>query len=123
MTATVLIGLLTLAGARPDAAPTCALERVDRARTSSATCLTCHDGSAARAVEVHSTGPRSSHPVGVSYALARPALAVRRAGPLDARVVLPAGRVECVTCHAADGAGAHRTVDPAGGLCGGCHAK
>jgi predicted CXXCH cytochrome family protein len=123
MTATVLIALLTLTGARPEASPMCALDRIDRARTSSATCLTCHDGSAAPAVDVRATRPRSSHPVGVSYALARPELAVRRAGPVDARIVLPAGRVECVSCHAADGAGAHRTVDAAGGLCGGCHAK
>lgn len=98
---------------------TCTLGRVDRATTTSETCLSCHDGSTAPAVALHAVA-NGAHPVGVSYALARPESSLRRYGPTSARLVLPRGRVECVTCHAIDGRGPHWTVSPAD-LCTACH--
>lgn len=121
MTATVMIALLTLAALQPE--ETCALARVERAKTLSSTCLSCHDGGAAPAITPHDTRVPGSHPVSVPYASARAAVSLRRSGPRDPAVVLPAGRVECVTCHAADGQGPHRTVLATAALCTGCHEK
>lgn len=100
----------------------CMLGRVDRSRTSSQTCLACHDGSVGPVVGLHD-GLNGSHSVGVAWAAARQDASLRRYGPRDARVVLPRGRVECVSCHAMDGTGRHWTVEPFDELCAACHDK
>jgi predicted CXXCH cytochrome family protein len=123
VTSTVIIAIVTLAAVQADPDSVCALARVDRARTLSSTCLSCHDGSAAPAVRADAPGGHGIHPVSVSYAHARAEVAIRVVGPLDARVVLPAGRVECVSCHADQGQGPHKTVVSIGELCTGCHLK
>lgn len=122
MTATMFIALVTLA-VQSDPQQTCLLGKVDRARTLSSTCLSCHDGSAAPSVAFHTATSGGSHPVSVTYAFARPEVAVRPIGPLDPLVVLPGGRVECVSCHAGDGTGPHKTVLSFSALCTGCHQK
>jgi hypothetical protein len=97
-----------------DGAP-CELARADRARTSSASCLACHDGAAGREL-----GP--SHPVEVDYgsAAAREPDRYVPAALLRADVPLVDGKVSCTSCH--DGASPHakRAVDP-GRLCLACH--
>lgn len=100
----------------------CALGRVDRSRTSSETCLACHDGTAGPAISLHDFMD-ASHPIGISYAAARENMSVRRFGPTDSQIVLPRGRVECVSCHALDGTGPHWTLKPSGNLCTACHDK
>ncbi len=80
---------------------------------SSASCLTCHDGSLAKdegsAIIERTAGiwrhggqsNRSSHPLGVSYsrAHARKPHAYRPMAELPRTVRLPGGKVECVSCH------------------------
>jgi hypothetical protein len=122
MTATVLIALVTFAAAEWAANESCPLAGVDRPTTLSSTCLSCHDGSVAPAVALHAADGRGAHPVSVRYA-GRADVSIRPNGPLDPLVVLPAGRVECVTCHSGEGTGPHRTVLPVGALCLGCHDK
>lgn len=99
---------------------TCTLGRVDRATTTSATCIACHDGTVAPPVALHGD-LNGVHPVGVAYGLGRPEAALRRYGPRNPRLVLPRGRVECVTCHSVRDAGPHWTVS--GDLCTACHDK
>lgn len=123
MTVTAMIVLLTLGAVEPLSDSICALSRIDRARTLSSTCLACHDGSAAPAIGLQAAPAHAAHPVSVSYARAPADVAVRAQGPRDARVVLPAGRVECVTCHAEQGPGPHKTVVALRDLCVGCHQK
>lgn len=136
MTATALIALMMLNAAQPAPEQVCLLGRVDRASTSSASCLACHDGSAGPPVAFHAAGASvgfamgtgasgraGAHPVSVPYALGRREVALRAFGPRDPAVILPGGRVECVTCHSATGAGPRRTVLEFSALCGGCHQK
>jgi len=80
---------------------------------SSASCLTCHDGSLApdegSAIVERTAGiwrhggfsNRSSHPLGVSYsrALGKKPHAYRQIAGLPSTIRLPAGKVECVSCH------------------------
>lgn len=80
---------------------------------SSASCLTCHDGSLApdegsamveRTAGIWRHGGvsnRSSHPLGVSYRKAhlRKPHAYRQMESLPTTVRLPEGNVECVSCH------------------------
>ncbi len=70
-------------------------------------CLVCHDGTVGEDVHGGVTAPGvgsagSSHPVGVPY-LSRPRgfsdNSLLPVASLDERLVLPEGRVECVTCH------------------------
>lgn len=110
----VSLGVAAMARAA-DPAPSCELGRSDRARTPSARCLACHDGTTGAAM-----GP--SHPVEVSYARAS-ARDPRRyvpAAALPREITLVNGNVSCVSCH--DGASLHpaRTVDPST-LCLACH--
>lgn len=123
MTATALLAALTLTVFVPNSDSPCGLARADRARTLSTSCLACHDGSAAPSIRMHVAGAQGSHPVGVAYAAARRQVAVRLGGPLDPRLLLPLGRVECVTCHAIEGSGPRWTVVSFGALCTSCHDK
>jgi hypothetical protein len=120
VTATALLALMTAITYQPTTT-VCELGRIDRANTTSWTCLSCHDGSSAPSVAAHSAGAGGSHPVGVAYAFGRSALSLRPFGPASALVVLPAGRVECTTCHLAGGPGSSSTVTR--DLCTGCHQK
>jgi hypothetical protein len=125
MTATVIIAFMSLVPFQPEPETVCTLGRVDRANTPSSRCLSCHDGSVAPAVTGTAVfpGDHGAHPVSVSYAFAPRGVSIRALGPRDARVVLPAGRVECVTCHEGRGRGPHHTVIPPAELCASCHDK
>ena len=68
-------------------------------------CLGCHDDTIAPGVEKHASGGfglRGNHPVGTDYQGAtvhRRRARLRGAGPMDERVLLPDGKVECLSCH------------------------
>jgi len=112
----------------------CALGRVNRAQTDSRTCLGCHDGTSATGVayqrpeELGRTGRsamHTSHPVDVDYRLAatrKPGM-LHPAAALPENLMLPSGKVTCVTCH--DGASReknHVSVSMSRSrLCGSCH--
>lgn len=112
----------------------CALGRVNRAQTDTRTCLGCHDGTSATGVvyqrpgELGHTGQsamHSSHPVDVDYQLAwsrKPGL-LNPSGALPENLMLPSGKVSCVTCH--DGASReknHVSVSMSRSrLCSSCH--
>jgi len=112
----------------------CALGRVNRAQADSRTCLGCHDGTSAAGVsyqrpeELGRTGQsamHTSHPVDVDYQLAatrKPGM-LHPAGALPESLMLPHGKVTCVTCH--DGASReknHMSVSMSRSrLCGSCH--
>lgn len=112
----------------------CALGRVNRAGADSRTCLSCHDGTSAAGVayqrpqEVgHSrlSAMHTSHPVDVDYELAfaqKPGR-LHPSGVLPENLVLPQGKVACVTCH--DGASRERhhvSVSMSRSrLCSACH--
>ena len=89
----------------------------DRSSATRATCMVCHDGSAAPPI-----AEQGCHPVDVPYT--RAWLAGSRAlnGIIPAALVLSSGRVTCATCH--DGASPypHRTAVDAASLCTACHA-
>jgi predicted CXXCH cytochrome family protein len=107
----------------------CALGRTSRAQASSRGCLSCHDGLAASAVSYTfgrgSGSMHGSHPVDVDYGAAelRPGNRFRPPGALPASIVLPGGKVGCVSCH--DGASPERyhTALPMdrSRLCFSCH--
>lgn len=108
----------------------CALGRQNRQLATTQSCLSCHDGSVAMAVNYAvgaavGGGMHASHPVDVDYAAAAARLPGRLqpAGSLPANLVLPGGKVTCVTCH--DGASsekAHASMPLARSrLCMGCH--
>jgi len=112
----------------------CALGRVNRAQTDTRTCLGCHDGTSATGVayqrpsELGRSGQsamHSSHPVDVDYQLAamkKPGL-LHPSGGLPENLLLPHGKVTCVTCH--DGASReknHVSVSMSRSrLCSSCH--
>ena len=97
---------LAWTGARAAGGTTCELSRVDRARTTSLSCMTCHDGSAGKAVpfQMRGDGAGMSHPVEIDYAAAaaRQPGKYEPASSLPYQVPLVAGKVQCTTCH--DGA-------------------
>ncbi len=94
---------------------------------SSALCLGCHDGTVARAVSHDQIGPggSDSHPIGVSYfaAQARRRTALRSLGEIAPQLILPDGRVECVTCHDATSRRPSllAMTNQGSALCFGCH--
>jgi formate-dependent nitrite reductase cytochrome c552 subunit len=111
---------LALAPVRGAADSTCLLASADfdRARATSAACLSCHDGSCASAV----SGDRS-HPVDRAYASGwlRGTLSLRS---IPAReLVLSAGVVTCATCHDGRSGLPHHTAMPQARICEGCHMK
>jgi predicted CXXCH cytochrome family protein len=130
LTVLVLVG----AGFRPsgprvraeELGGTCALAGADRARTPAASCMACHDGSAAQGISFQMRSATGAvvldHPVDVDYASA--ALRDRRLvspAMLPRELVLVGGRVACTTCH--DGASRERahTVRVRADLCTSCH--
>ncbi len=123
MTALTLLVAIVMTSTEPGYDSVCTLKRVDRSTTSSEKCLVCHDGSVGSPIALHVAGAGTAHPVGVSYYAARDEAAVFPSGPRNALVVLPRGRIECVTCHSADGSGRHSTVTSFGALCTACHDK
>lgn len=92
-------------------APTgCLLWMPEGQKAEAKTCLTCHDGSGAKA------HLRSSHPVDLDYAQAqglnpalRPLAEVQKRG-----VVVPDGQLRCVTCHSATSPWAMKVALPPG---------
>lgn len=112
----------------------CALGRLDRAQSPSRTCLSCHDGTTGTGVSytvartgqaAPLSGMHASHPIEVTYGAAqarRPRTLVPEA-LLPAALVLPEGKVACVTCH--DGASSerhHTAVSMSRSrLCSSCH--
>jgi len=107
-------------------------------------CLTCRDGAIAaqthlgnRTVMVSQVGtssslanarigfPLGSHPVGVPYDPHDPKLQPPGTVTADGRIRLPAGRVECVSCHDPHGTAGHPALlvksDRRSGLCLSCH--
>jgi predicted CXXCH cytochrome family protein len=109
---------LAAAGARATGESPCGLDEAVRSLTSSRSCITCHDGTAASPISLG----RNSHPVGIDYATAANGSPGRYASisQLPPAVVLVGGKVECTSCH--DGA-SRRRFKLAGGkdLCLGCH--
>lgn len=102
----------------------CELEGADRARTTSARCIACHDGTAGRAVEVHTApdGIGRSHPVEVDYgaAAARQPGRYHPAAMLPREIPLVDGKVACTSCH--DGASREpKRVAMRTRLCESCH--
>lgn len=99
---------------------TCALldPQLERSTSTRASCLGCHDGSAARAIP-----PDASHPVDVSYAAAWLRGSPRLHAIIPRELALSGGRVTCTTCH--DGASRHRrhTALAEARLCTACHAQ
>lgn len=73
----------------------------------SAGCLACHDGGVSPVSWVNSAAihtapgtPASSHPVGVDYATSASFGGYRDAFLLPSEMLLPNGKVSCVSCHA-----------------------
>ena len=123
MTATALLAAIAMVVYVPAYDSVCELRTVDRSKTSSAMCIACHDGSAAPPISIHAAGIQGTHPVGVPYASMREEMSLRRYGPTDPLILLPGGRVECVTCHSVKGTGPRWTVASFGALCSACHDK
>jgi predicted CXXCH cytochrome family protein len=103
-------------------ADVCGLRTVERGAATTQSCLTCHDGTVAG---VHGTLGAGEHPIDVSYDVAAAAnLRLRSRFDLSRRLVLPAGRLTCVTCH--DGASSepkHTALTMSqSALCTSCHA-
>ncbi len=102
----------------------CELQGADRATTSSARCLGCHDGSVAAAIELDTRpgGIGASHPVEVDYAqaAARQPRRYHPAATLPREVPLVNGKVTCTSCH--DGASPDpKHVAIGSRLCKSCH--
>lgn len=112
----------------------CALGRVNRAQMDSRTCLGCHDGTSAPGVAYqrpHEVGRslasamHTAHPVDVDYELAasqKPG-SLHPVGILPESLVLPQGKVSCVTCHDGASREKHRvSVSMSRSrLCAACH--
>lgn len=102
---------------------TCTLPAIDRASTPSSACLTCHDGSSA-------SDARHGHRFGIDYAgaRARPSSDLRPDPQGVNNVLLQAGQVACVSCHAPTSTLPYHLAAPTGGaladrLCSACHVK
>jgi predicted CXXCH cytochrome family protein len=80
----------------------CELPLVDRARTPSTRCLSCHDGSVTRGtlLKPHVDGG-GDHPVEIDYgrSFARRPRVLRPPGALPDALPLVGGKVSCTTCH------------------------
>jgi len=101
----------------------CVLPTVDRARTRSAVCLTCHDGTVGATMHAVA-GELEGHPIertyeGVLLASGR----LRARADLPAQLVLPEGVVACTTCHDGGAPAPSRLAVPMTGsaLCLSCH--
>jgi predicted CXXCH cytochrome family protein len=135
--------LLTASPARPEMwtddqltreTSPCALLRVSRQQATSRSCISCHDGTTGSGVSYvlprEPGAPRlsamhGSHPIEVDYAVAqaRRPRAMVPAAMLPESLVLPEGKVGCVTCH--DGASSERHYTAISmsksKLCSSCH--
>jgi hypothetical protein len=117
---------LVCLGAGAASASECELARVDRARTTSQRCMTCHDGSVGSpifyATRPGGGAPLPGHPVGIEYAPypARLPALYAPASRLPPEVALVNGRVECTTCHDARAQTPDHVV-LTNGLCTACH--
>jgi predicted CXXCH cytochrome family protein len=83
-------------------------------------CMTCHDEQLAGPARA---GARDSHPIGAKYEDRLRYGGYRPASFLPAEVMLPEGRVGCVSCHQAYAARHGALVLPQAGtgLCAACH--
>jgi predicted CXXCH cytochrome family protein len=105
----------------------CELGGADRARTSSARCVACHDGTVGTSVMFRTrvSGLLGyDHPVEVDYERAR--LHDRQLRPrafLPRELVLVNGRIACTTCHDGAAATPGRVAVAAAALCTSCHDK
>lgn len=108
----------------------CALGRVSRKTATTASCLACHDGISAGGVSYGGPGlaagySHGSHPVDVDYNLAslKPYTRFHPLAALPPSLVLPDGKVTCVTCHDGSSAEASHTsmTMNRSRLCFGCH--
>lgn len=99
-------------------------------------CLKCHDdkgGNATNRVGINSKGVlrhmRSSlsHPVGRPYALSSLSTDYRPVSTLPSAIVLPDGKVECISCHQNTGTGTQHgglTISNlSSALCTSCHVR
>jgi predicted CXXCH cytochrome family protein len=106
----------------------CVLASVARETATARLCLSCHDGTfgtAHLAARAGSAAGPGVHPVDVSYDLAAARRRLRPRHEVSRRLVMPDGRVTCVTCH--DGASPERyhlalTMSQSA-MCQSCHAK
>lgn len=115
-----VVGALGSWPGRSDSPPEsiCTIASADRITTTSIECLSCHDGTVTESIA-------ESHPFDVDYDAARTRSSdLRPRGALPANLVLPGGKVTCLTCH--DGASTEpaKTSLPQAGsqLCFACHA-
>lgn len=85
-----------------------ASEGTDGLDVTSRRCLACHDGAVAPASDVDFEsapgigGPLRSHPIGVPYPTRRRRFSDNQYVPrerLDARIILPEGKLGCLSCH------------------------
>jgi predicted CXXCH cytochrome family protein len=102
----------------------CELRLADRARTTSRSCLACHDGSIATGRMARAHEGSGAHPVDVDYLASRarrPGL--RAPGALPPGLVLVNGTVACTTCHDPRSSERAKTALPMGrsAMCFGCH--
>lgn len=103
-------------------------------------CLSCHDGVTASDVftSAHSTqfarqfgssqlggGTLSGHPIGIKYPVSDPTYRSMNAVTTDGRVLLPDGRVQCISCHDPHNTGRHPGMlvrsNSGSKLCLACH--
>lgn len=103
-------------------------------------CLSCHDGviasdvyTAAHATRLSSqlgtsqlgTGPLTGHPIGVEYPTTDPTYRPMDAVMANGRIILPDGRVQCISCHDPHNTGRHEgmlvTSNRGSRLCLACH--
>ncbi len=108
--------------------------------TASLLCLSCHDGVTASDVftSAHSTqfarqlgssqlgsGTLSGHPIGIKYPVAEPKYRSINAVTTDGRILLPDGRVQCISCHDPHNTGRHPGMlvqsNSGSRLCLACH--
>jgi predicted CXXCH cytochrome family protein len=100
----------------------CTLRTVERSEATTQSCLSCHDGTVAGG---HAGFGSGEHPLDVSYDVAASRnLRFRARFEVSRRILLPGGKITCISCH--DGASdepKHTAMTMSRGtLCTSCHA-